>query len=360
MHRFCYLAALAIFSTLGHVQNLWSAPPDAGKFAVTDATAADADFALQGEYLGLVAVGNGSEYAGLQVVALGDGKFDAVYLKGGLPAAGWDRRTKLKLKGTGAEGKLTLSGESTVIEVGADSAQIKDAQGSRLGSLPRIRRISPTLDATPPAGATVLFGGSPTEQFDKASLTPDGLLNGGTTTKLPVGDFRLHLEFRTPYMPYARGQGRGNSGLYIQQRYEVQILDSFGLEGEFNECGSLYRQRAPSVNTCLPPLAWQTYDIYFTAAKWNAEKKKSAAARITVLLNGEPVQDNVEISAKTGAGKAEGPEPFPINLQNHGNPVHFRNIWLVSGANAGLPPRNLVTLCQCIPDTYRRPRASCR
>jgi hypothetical protein len=157
---------------------------------------------------------------------------------------------------------------------------------------------------------------------------------------MPVHDFQMHLEFRTPYMPQARGQGRGNSGVYIQQRYEVQILDSFGLDGVDNECSGLYKQTAPAVNMCLPPLAWQTYDIWFTAARFSANgKSKVANARITVLHNGVPVHSNREVTNKTGGGKVEGPEDFPINLQDHGNPVTFRNIWLVSedGNAAPLP-----------------------
>ena len=130
-------------------------------------------------------------------------------------------------------------------------------------------------------------------------------------------------------MPSAAGQGRGNSGVYVQRRYEVQVLDSFGLDGVENECGALYRQKAPDVNMCLPPLSWQTYDIWFTAARFDAEGNKIANARITLLHNGVPVQNDYEITGKTGAGKPEGPEPFPILLQNHGNPVQYRNIWLV-------------------------------
>ena len=131
-------------------------------------------------------------------------------------------------------------------------------------------------------------------------------------------------------MPTARGQARGNSGVYIQRRYEVQILDSFGLEGVFNECGALYRQTPPDLNMCLPPLAWQTYDIWFTPPRFAADgKTKLANARITVLHNGVPVHWHREITAKTGGGQQEGPEPLPIQLQDHGNPVMFRNIWIV-------------------------------
>ena len=130
-------------------------------------------------------------------------------------------------------------------------------------------------------------------------------------------------------MPYARGQGRGNSGVYIQQRYEVQILDSFGLDGVANECGGVYRQQAPDVNMCLPPLSWQTYDIHFTAARWNSASHKIANARLTVYHNGEPIHLNRELPEKTGAGQKESPDPRPIHFQHHGNPVHFRNVWIV-------------------------------
>jgi hypothetical protein len=129
-------------------------------------------------------------------------------------------------------------------------------------------------------------------------------------------------------MPVATSQGRGNSGVYIQNRYEIQILDSFGLAPGTGDCGAIYRQVAPKLNMCLPPLTWQTYDIDFTAPKWDGNKK-TANARITVKLNGVTIHDNQEIKTKTGAGKPEGPQPGPIQLQNHGNPVFFRNVWIV-------------------------------
>jgi hypothetical protein len=182
--------------------------------------------------------------------------------------------------------------------------------------------------------------------LEGAKITPDGLLEPGVLTKFPVGAFRLHLEFRTPFMPTARGQARGNSGVYIQRRYEVQILDSFGLEGAENECGGLYRQTRPDVNACLPPLAWQTYDLWFTPPRFAADGTKLAHALITVLHNGIPIHWNRPIVAKTGGGRPEGPEPLPINLQDHGNPVHFRNIWLVS---AGAPSFQVSATYSCPP-----------
>jgi hypothetical protein len=187
------------------------------------------------------------------------------------------------------------------------------------------------LGASADPRAVILFDGSSTDNLEGARVTAEGLLDIGTTTKMPVQDFRLHLEFRLPYMPYATGQGRANSGVYIQRRYEVQILDSFGLDGVFNECGALYRQRPPELNMCLPPLSWQTYDIWFRATRWDEEGNKIENARITVLHNGIAVHDDYEIIAKTGAGRPEGPEAMPIHLQDHGNPVRFRNIWIVLG-----------------------------
>ena len=109
----------------------------------------------------------------------------------------------------------------------------------------------------------------------------------------------------------------------------MQILDSFGLAGKNNECGGLYHYVEPATNMCLPPLSWQTYDIDLTAAAFDTAGKKTRNARLTVRHNGVLVHDDVEIARKTGAGKPEGALALPTKLQNHGNPVRFRNIWLV-------------------------------
>lgn len=307
-----------------------SSPPAKKPDAITDPHTDDADYALQGEYMGyLQGWWRGAERMALQVVALGDGNFEARMLRGGLPGAGWDRQTHLELTGTRQGNELHLEHSHYEVHVRPDAAVIHDREGRVLAELTKWLRVSPTLGAAPPPHAIVLFDGHSTEAFENASLTPEGHLSVGGVTKMPVGDFTLHLEFRTPFMPAARGQARGNSGVYIQQRYEVQILDSFGLEGVENECGGLYKQQRPEVNMCLPPLAWQTYDITFTASRWDRDGNKIAPARITVLHNGVPIHDHYAFTAKTGGGKAEGPERLPILLQNHGNPVVFRNVWLV-------------------------------
>ncbi len=305
------------------VAPLTAAPPG------TSAPPPDADFPLQGEYAGLVdGRFGGSDVIGLQVVALGGGKFDAVAYRGGLPGAGWNRRTKTRLSGQLMNGSLLLLGPDCNYLVAGGVATSLDTTGR----LTKVERASPTLGLAPPPGAVVLYGGGSTDRLVGATVTSDGHLQAGVLTKDPVEAFRLHLEFRTPYMPAARGQARGNSGVYIQQRYELQILDSFGLEGVENECGGLYRQTRPELNMCLPPLAWQTYDVWFTPPRFAADgQTKLANARITALHNGVPIHLHREITAKTGGGKPEGPQPLPINLQDHGNPVTFRNLWIVRG-----------------------------
>jgi hypothetical protein len=307
-----------LFATSGQAQP---------KSAIIDSALADADFALQGEYVGSIS----GTPVGLQIVALGKGQFDAAGYRGGLPGEGWDKQGRNAYGGGATNGVLELNGPAGRIDVAGGWATAIDANGYVQGYLRKVARQSATIGLAPPPGATVLFDGSSTDQLQGAKVTPDGLLVAGVLTKMPVASFRLHLEFRTPYMPQAKGQARGNSGVYIQQRYEVQILDSFGLEGIENECGGLYRQTKPDVNMCLPPLAWQTYDIWFTPARFDDAGKKTDNARITVLHNGYLIHHHREITAKTGGGKQEGPEAFPINLQDHGNPVMFRNIWIVPG-----------------------------
>ena len=154
--------------------------------------------------------------------------------------------------------------------------------------------------------------------------------SGNIVTKDRFKDFTLHIEFRTPFMPEARGQGRGNSGVYLQGRYEIQVLDSYGLKGEDNECGGIYQVGAPMVNMCLPPLQWQTYDITFQAPRFDASGNKTEDAVVTVVHNGVTIHDHRKLPAPTGGAMDDNiSEPGGIYLQDHGNPVQFRNIWLV-------------------------------
>jgi hypothetical protein len=130
-------------------------------------------------------------------------------------------------------------------------------------------------------------------------------------------------------MPNDRGQQRGNSGVYLLDQYEVQVLDSFGLSGENNECGGIYQISKPAVNMCLPPLSWQTYDIDFTAAKVDGDKKV-APAHAVIKHNGVQIHDLKLPRATPGGGRMDE-RPGPFFLQDHGggDPVRYRNIWVV-------------------------------
>ena len=302
-------------------RKVFTSPEDAGD-----------DYPLQGEYSGTIKSGSGDIKIGVQVIALGDGNFRAVAYPGGLPGDGWKKellKYQAEAKRDGDTIRFSLLGQGSG-ELTSSGISIQNSEGVVIGDIPKVNRKSPTLGSKPPEGAVVLFDGSTAEHFKGGRLTDDKLLMEGVTSKELFDSFKLHLEFRLPFMPYARGQGRGNSGLYMQGRYETQILDSFGLEGKNNECGGVYSISDPSVNMCLPPLVWQTYDVDFTAAKYDDNGKKTANARMTVLLNGVKVHDNLELPRGTTAHPVkEGPEPGPVYLQNHGNPVRFRNIWVV-------------------------------
>ena len=203
--------------------------------------------------------------------------------------------------------------------------------GEQLAELPRLVRKSRTLGAKPPRKAAVLFDGTSADAWINGRVENGLLPNSDVTTKQKFGDYRLHLEFRTPYKPYARGQGRGNSGVYHQGRYETQVLDSFGLEGRMDECGGIYTIAESRINMCFPPLTWQTYDVNFTAARFDAEDQLIAPAQMTVRLNGVVIHKDQVLPRTTTASpvKTITPEPGPIHIQHHGNPVYYRNIWIV-------------------------------
>lgn len=303
--------------------------------AITDPKQAGEDFKFQGEYAGTFDTGDGEEQKfGLQVIALGDGKFRGMAYFGGLPGDGWDGFNKLEANGELNDGELVLTANEGSATIKDGKVTIRSADDEELGTLEKVQRSSPTLGAKPPEGAVVLFDGKHVDAFEAGHLTDDGFLmpavGRGSLSKKKFTDFTLHIEFRTPFMPKARGQGRGNSGVYLQDRYEVQVLDSFGLEGLNNECGGFYSIKAPSVNMCFPPLSWQTYDIDFTAARYDdAKKNKTKNARVTIRHNGVVIHDDVELPSGTPGQQKEGPEPAGLFLQWHGNPVVYKNIWVV-------------------------------
>jgi hypothetical protein len=300
--------------------------------ATIDPAKAGPDFAVQGEYLGELKMPDQPEAlkVGAQIIALGDGKFHGVFYFGGLPGDGWERGgPQLEADGTTDSGKTTFRGDTGSAEVEDGKMRILDAAGMELTTLKKIERKSPTLGAKPPQGAKVLFDGNSANAWQGGKIAEGNLLAAGSTSKDEFGDFSAHLEFRTPFMPKATGQARGNSGVYLQDRYECQVLDSFGLEGKNNECGGFYQIKEPAVNMCYPPLSWQTYDIDFTAARFEGDKKIQNA-KVTIKHNGVVIFDNFELPNLTpGGAPNEAPGQGPFKLQQHGNPVVYRNIWVV-------------------------------
>jgi len=198
-----------------------------------------------------------------------------------------------------------------------------------------------TLQASPPSNAVILFNGSDVSNWTKRDGSPagwkveDGLLQvvprtGDVVSAARFGDHFLHLEFRCPDMPEATGQAKGNSGVYLQGRYEIQVLDSYGwaVPG-LGDCGAVYNQHAPLVNACKPALEWQTYDIAFRAPRV-ADGEVVEPVRLTVLHNGLVIHNNVQLPGVTGGAMDENVgEPGPLLLQDHGDLVCYRNVWTV-------------------------------
>ena len=352
MYRHVLLALTLLTAAVPNLDAQDAVATDQGKANATrNATLFDA----QGEYLGQCAHGLAEGWSnptiGAQLIALTDKdgreKLRMVLYSGGLPGAGWTRNDpRLQVETTFANGTANYEGASFE---GNWAATLRDgilslrsAKGEALGDLKKVTRKSPTLGAAPPPRSVVLFDGSSADQFAKGRLTKAGLLAAGCDSKRAFADHRIHLEFKTPFKPQARGQGRGNSGVYVQGRYECQVLDSFGLDGLQNECGGVYSIAQPIVNACLPPETWQTYDIVFTAAQFQ-DGKKVANGRMTVHLNGILVHDELALThATTAHRRPEGIEPGGLFLQDHGNPVVYRNIWVVE--NDPKRTRNIVFL----------------
>lgn len=203
--------------------------------------------------------------------------------------------------------------------------------------------------STPPSDAVILFDGKDLSAFEggDAWLVENGVATvqgKSLNTKQKFGNCQLHVEFATPQVVSGSGQGRGNSGIYLMGQYEVQVLDSHDNETYYDgQCGSIYKQTPPIVNACKKPGEWQTYDIIFDAPEFDAEGKVKKPAYMTVLHNGVLIHNHFELTGMTAyehAPKYVAHEAkLPIHIQNHGNPVRYRNIWLRENVSAPVPEK---------------------
>lgn len=244
--------------------------------------------------------------------------------------------------GKGREGEATIedeaafNGEKMAVKAKIENGVFTGTFGESAFELKRVILESPTLGAPAPEGAVVLFDGKNTDAWDRTPLgwciQDDGSMevcSSSLVTKQSFGSAQFHAEFMNPYMPNEIEQARGNSGFYVQGRYEVQVLDSFGNEPKWDYCGGIYKVAVPLKNASYPPLTWQTYDITYHAPKFDANGAKTQNARITVVHNGVTIHDNLELPDVTPGGisgteAAEG----PLMLQDHHDPVRYRNIWV--------------------------------
>jgi hypothetical protein len=222
-------------------------------------------------------------------------------------------------------------------------AQITDPKATEIWD-PVPRLVTPGAQYKAPSDAIVLFDGTNTKEWVKEGKkepagwkVEDGAITvvkgaGGISTVREFGDFQLHIEFRTPAVVEGNDQGRGNSGIFLQSRYELQVLDNFNNKTYSNgQAGSIYKQSMPLVNVCKGPGEWQMYDVIYTAPRFNADGIKTASAYVTVLQNGVLVQNHTEIRGGTeyiGLPKYVAHGKAPLSLQDHGNPVSYRNIWI--------------------------------
>ena len=218
----------------------------------------------------------------------------------------------------------------------ADSAGEKVYESGIKWPVPAV--VDPGPTGGPPSDAVVLFDGKDLSKWTGGDqwIIQDGhaiAAKTGITTKDRFGDCQLHVEWASPREVKGKGQGRGNSGVYMMERYEIQILDSFDNSTyPDGQAGAIYKQVPPMVNACKKPGEWQTYDILFTAPRFEADKKLIKPAFVTVLHNGVVLHNHYAI---TGGTFYDRPPSYTaheptgkIHLQFHGDPVRFRNIWV--------------------------------
>jgi hypothetical protein len=326
---------ILIFLLAGYVQAQTALEPET----------AGPDFLIQGEYTGtLIESDDTKDSVAAQVMAMGGaGAFRATLLWGGLPGAGWDKQNKLELPGVTGETSTEFSGEGYTLSI-LPSGETLEGTGPAGGiiSMGKVMRHSSTEGLSAPAGANILFDGTHTDAWVDGKMDERTFLEADTKSVEFFGDITLHLEFRSPFSPEVTYGNRGNSGIYLQSRYECQIYDSFSQQRPLVEAdyegygiyadgggGSIYKIAAPDVNMTYPPLSWQTFDIKYAAAEYNGDAIANHP-RITVWHNGVLVHEDLELPHSTVSSPLQpGNTDEALFLQGHGSAVFFRNIWLV-------------------------------
>lgn len=283
-----------------------------------------------------------------KVAPLGDDAYEALFL------AQVDQEVRtFSVQGKKAGNEVKFSG---TVDLGADAGgkceivcaiaesglatgtyKLSDSNGTLSAKKTTARPA--TVGAKPPKDAVVLFDGKDFDHWTMLNGKPaawklvagdamEVVRGGDIITKQKFNDHKLHIEFRTPYLPTKRGQARGNSGVYVQNRLEVQVLDSFGQPPRDNEAGGIYHQAKPKENASLPPGEWQAYDITYKAPRYQ-DGKQIEPPEITIVYNGVLIHDKVKIADPSGGGVDSKGQPAGLRLQDHGDAVQFRNIWAV-------------------------------
>jgi len=290
-------------------------------------------------------------YICARVLGLGDNEYEIQIL----PAVHKRALPYLVTTAKLANGTLTFSSEGWTGTISADKGiRGKYTAGKEQAefSMKKVIYISSTLGQKPPEGAIVLFDGTNTDKWQiqrlggpvtwkiigsAMEILPKKMnenKGGSIETKQKFGSCKLHIEFKLPYQAESRGQARSNSGLFLACGIEVQILDSYALTGAWNECGALYKISPPKINMCAPPEHWQSYDITYIVPEFDNDGNVSKDGSITVSHNGKLIHNKQAINLPTAntqlgqEGRLQKP-PGPFSLQDHGNKIQFRNIWVV-------------------------------
>ena len=359
-------------SALGFVASSWA---QSGTYVPTNIASTPAALEahqIQGEYVGVLSNG---DTLGAWLMAKGANSYDLSLLPGGLvkipgqAGGNWAGVTRYTgnatwNSSTNAYAINTPSGYATTTITGTGYDRVLNGMTPQSVpfALTRVVRKSPTLGMKPKASWSVGTSlDTATSWFDSATAAANSAgelakwanngqnpqlkynyLYRGVKTKATHGAGFLHIEAMSAFMPTATGQGRGNSGVYLHSKYEAQVLDSFGLIGAYDEMGSIYKVKIPRINSVLPPMTLQTYDIYFTPRTSGDNNTLAGAAVMTVYLNGVLVQDSTAVKNFTEAGETSTQlVASALALQNHSNEVFFNNIWFIPVKGPALTHRQL-------------------